>query len=111
MKARTDEPLIRDAADQDWPSIWPIFREITAARDTYVYDPGMSESQARAMWLETLPGRTTVATDVNGRVLGTAKMGPNKGGPGSHVATAGKWPRTHSRGHAARVTSRCSSTP
>lgn len=88
MKTRTDEPLVRDAADQDWPSIWPIFREITAARDTYVYDPGMSEPQARAMWLETLPGRTTVATDVNGRVLGTAKMGPNKGGPGSHVATA-----------------------
>jgi GNAT superfamily N-acetyltransferase len=33
-------------------------------------------------------GRTIAATDETGRVLGTAKMGANHMGPGSHVATA-----------------------
>jgi GNAT superfamily N-acetyltransferase len=32
--------------------------------------------------------RTVVATDDDGRVLGTAKFGPNQLGPGSHVANA-----------------------
>jgi GNAT superfamily N-acetyltransferase len=33
------------------------------------------------------PGRTVVACE-RGQVLGTAHMGPNRPGPGSHVATA-----------------------
>ena len=39
------------------------------------------------MWVERPPGRTVVALD-GGRLVGTAKMGPNRPGPGSHVATA-----------------------
>lgn len=79
---------IRDAAPVDWPSIWPIFREVTAARDTYVYEAEMDEVAARALWMEKSPARTSVAVDSEGRVVGTAKMGANKAGPGSHVATA-----------------------
>ena len=79
--------LIREYLDADWPSVWPIFREVVAAGDTYAYDPAWSSEQARDVWVEAPPGRTVVACD-DSLVLGTAKMGPNRPGPGSHVATA-----------------------
>ena len=79
--------LIREYTDSDWPAIWPIFHEIVAARDTYVYDPEWSSEEARKVWVEAPPGRTVVACD-DSRILGTAKMGANRPGPGSHVATA-----------------------
>ena len=79
--------LIREYVDADWPSVWPIFREVVAAGDTYAYDPAWSSEQARAVWVEAPPSHTAVACD-GPRVLGTAKMGPNRPGPGSHVATA-----------------------
>lgn len=71
-----------------WPEIWPIIRDVCAAADTYPYPTDISEDLARAIWLEKPPGLTVVAVDGDGRVLGTAKMGPNRPGPGSHVATA-----------------------
>ena len=78
---------IREYVDADWPAIWPIFREVVAAGDTFAYDPGWSSEQAREVWVESPPGLTVVALD-GSRVLGTAKMGPNRPGPGSHVSTA-----------------------
>ncbi len=78
---------IREYTDSDWPSIWPIFREVVAAGDTYTYDPEWASEQARAVWVEAPPGHTVVAGD-GSRLLGTAKMGPNRPGPGAHVATA-----------------------
>ena len=78
---------IRKYTDGDWPSVWTIFQEVVASGDTYAYDPEWSSEQARAMWVEAPPGQTVVAYD-GSRVLGTAKMGPNRPGPGSHVATA-----------------------
>jgi GNAT superfamily N-acetyltransferase len=74
-------------ADADWPSVWPIFREVVAAGETMAYDPGWSPEQARDVWVMAPPGNTVVASDGE-RVLGTAHMGPNRPGPGSHVATA-----------------------
>ncbi|MGH6781466.1 MAG: GNAT family N-acetyltransferase [Sphingomonadaceae bacterium] len=81
-------PEIRAFEEGDWPSIWPIFHHVTAAGDTYTYATDMNEAAARAIWIEHPPGHTVVARDTTGRVIGTAKMGPNKGGPGAHVATA-----------------------
>ena len=78
---------IRDYVGADWPAVWPIFQEVVAAGETYAYDPGWSSAQARDAWVEAPPGHTVVACD-GSRVLGTAKMGPNRPGPGSHVATA-----------------------
>jgi L-amino acid N-acyltransferase YncA len=80
--------LIREAADADWPAIWPFFREIVRAGETYCYDPDMDEDTARAMWMLQAPGRTFVAADDDNVVLGSAKSHPNQAGPGSHVATA-----------------------
>jgi hypothetical protein len=69
--------LIGGYAHADWPSVWPIFREVVAAGDTYAYDPAWSSEQARGVWVEAPPGRTVVACD-GPTVLGTAKTWPNR---------------------------------
>jgi len=78
---------IRPFIETDWPRVWPIVRDIVRAADTFVYDPAMTEAEARALWIEAPPGLTVVALE-DERMLGSAKMGPNRPGPGSHVATA-----------------------
>jgi L-amino acid N-acyltransferase YncA len=88
---------IREFGEADWPQVWSIVREVVQARDTFTYDPEMTEEQARATWVETAPGATVVAVDGD-RVLGTAKMGPNRPGPGAHVSTASFMVATDSRG-------------
>ena len=79
--------VIRDAQPADWSEIWPFFRQIVAAGDTYTWPRDMSEDDARAAWFPS-PGRTVVAS-VAGTVVGTAKTQPNHAGPGAHVANAG----------------------
>ena len=78
---------IRKAEADDWPHIWPFFREIVAAGETYVYDPGIDEPAARALWMVAAPGHTVVLIE-NGRILGSAKVHPNQAGRGAHVANA-----------------------
>jgi GNAT superfamily N-acetyltransferase len=78
---------IRVAADDDWPAIYPFFRAIVAAGETYAYPEDLSSDEARALWMEPAPVHTVVAVDGD-TVLGSAKMGPNRPGRGSHVATA-----------------------
>ncbi len=79
---------IRDATASDWPQIWPFLHEIVAAGETYAYDPDMTECQARRLWMIEPPGRTVVAVDDGGAIVGTANMYANRPGPGSHVASA-----------------------
>jgi GNAT superfamily N-acetyltransferase len=78
--------LIRDAGDTDWPLIYPFFAQIVAEGRTYAYPDGLSLDGARGWWMESPPARTVVAVDGDD-VLGSAKMGPNRPGRGSHVAT------------------------
>ncbi|MEU8157255.1 GNAT family N-acetyltransferase [Micromonospora sp. NPDC048986] len=79
--------LIREFVDQDWSQVWPIIEEVIRAQETFVYDPAMTAEQSYGMWVEAAPARTVVAVDGE-RVLGTAKMGTNRPGPGAHVSTA-----------------------
>jgi ribosomal protein S18 acetylase RimI-like enzyme len=78
---------IREFTEPDWAQVWPIVREVVQARDTFPYDPSMTEQEAREIWIEEPPGLTVVAVEGD-RVLGTGKMGTNRPGPGSHVSTA-----------------------
>ena len=79
---------IRDAVPEDWPQIWPFLRDIVRAGETYTWPRDETEEDARAIWMATgLPNRTLVATE-DGKVLGTAKMGPNHRGPAAHIANA-----------------------
>lgn len=78
---------IREFVDEDWSRVWPIVREVVRAGDTYTYPPSLGEDEAREVWVLDPPGRTVVAVE-GGDVVGTARMGPNKPGPGSHLANA-----------------------
>jgi len=90
---------IRPAGGPDWPLIWPFFRDIVEAGESYSYPLGMTSDQSRALWLEPPPGLTVVAVE-DGTVLGSAKMGSNRpGGRGAHIATASFMVSPAARGH------------
>ncbi|RIX30136.1 GNAT family N-acetyltransferase [Amnibacterium setariae] len=76
---------IRPATDADWPAILPFFTAIVEDGETYAYPSGLSSDEARALWMGQ--HRVVVAED-DGRVLGSATMGPNRPGRGAHVGTA-----------------------
>jgi GNAT superfamily N-acetyltransferase len=73
--------------EDDWPQVWPFFDEIVRAGETYAYPLDLTSEQARALWTMRPPGQTVVLEE-GGRVLGSATMGPNRPGRGSHVGTA-----------------------
>ena len=79
---------IRPAEADDWPRIWPFFERIVAEGETYAYPADLTVESGRPLWMEEPPGHTVVAVDDDGRVLGSAKMGPNRPGRGAHIATA-----------------------
>lgn len=76
---------IRLATEADWPAIWPFWREIVEAGETYAYPLGATSDQARGWWFD---GSRVVVLEDDGRILGSAKMGPNRPGRGAHVGTA-----------------------
>lgn len=80
---------IRLATDADWPQIWPFFDEIVQAGETYAFPLDLTIETARPWWME----ENTVVLEEAGpdgaqRVLGSAKMGANRPGRGSHIGTA-----------------------
>jgi len=79
--------VIRELGEGDWEQVWPFWARTVAAGETYAYAGGLTSEQARALWCEPPPGRTVVL-ERGGRVLGSAKMGPNRPGRGAHVGTA-----------------------
>jgi ribosomal protein S18 acetylase RimI-like enzyme len=81
--------LIREADAGDWHAIWLILEQVGSAGDTLTWDPLTSQARARAGWMRDRPGRTVVAVDDSGSIVGSANTYPNHGGPGSHVANAG----------------------
>jgi len=72
----------------DLPAFTPIFHEVVDAGETYAYPEGLDDEAIAGLWLEEPPGRTVVAVDDGGTLLGSAKMGPNRPGRGGHVGTA-----------------------
>lgn len=78
---------IRPAVAEDWLRIYPFYVEIVEAGETYAFPLGQSLEEARSWWMEEPPGLTVVAVDGDA-ILGSAKMGPNRPGRGSHVASA-----------------------
>jgi len=87
---------IRTATEADWPAIWKMFRQVTAAGDAFAYDIDTSEDVARKLWIAP-PARAHVA-ELDGRVVGTYYVRPNQPGRGAHVANAGYMVTTEVRG-------------
>jgi L-amino acid N-acyltransferase YncA len=77
--------LIRDAERDDLPAIARFFRQIVEAGETYAYPENLDDRGIADLWMS---GRCVVAEDGAGKVVGSATMGPNRPGRGSHIATA-----------------------
>ncbi|MHC2148394.1 GNAT family N-acetyltransferase [Pseudomonas sp. 210_17 TE3656] len=78
---------IRPMTTADFDRFWPTFQAIVAARETYAFDPAMSQEQARQLWLEA-PLHTLVAEE-DGELLGSYYLKANAAGPGNHVSNCG----------------------
>ena len=92
---------IREASAEDFAAIWPIFRDIVRAGDTYGFDPDCSEAEARRLWME-LPRATFVAEDEHD-ILGTYYIKTNMAGPGEHVCNCGYMVSNKARGRGFRA--------
>ncbi|NNE63201.1 MAG: GNAT family N-acetyltransferase [Gammaproteobacteria bacterium] len=87
---------IREATENDFEQIWPIFEEIVSAGDTYAYSSEISKEEADRLWMR-LPRKTYVAED-EGVILGTYYIRTNQQGPGSHVCNCGYMVSSKARG-------------
>lgn len=91
----------RQAEPDDWPSIWPIFRDVVDAGRTYPWRPGTDEPTAQRLWMMRPPAETWVVVDDEDPtrpVIATAFIEPNQPGLGSHVAHCGFMVARHARG-------------
>ena len=96
MSVAGKELVLREATEDDFEEIWPIFRDVAAAGDTYAYDRDIEKPEAFRQWM-VIPDRTFVAGD-RGRVLGTYYIKKNHSGPGSHVCNCGYMVSAAARG-------------
>lgn len=78
---------IRPAADTDFDLIWPIFREVVRAGDTYAYALDTTRDEAKTIWLDA--PRATYVGALDGETVGTYYLKANQPGLGSHVCNAG----------------------
>ncbi len=78
--------LIRNATENDFEGIWPIFRAVVAKGDTYVFSPQATRGDAHDYWFA--PGVRSYVAEADGTILGMYKLIANQRDLGSHVANA-----------------------
>jgi L-amino acid N-acyltransferase YncA len=88
------KPRIRPIEEADWPQVHSLVVEVLTAAETYAMDVPRSEAETREFW----SGQHVVVAVDGDTVLGSAKMGPNRPGQGSHVGTASFMVGTAARG-------------
>jgi len=87
---------IREATEKDFDEIWPIFKEVVSAGETYAYPQETTEDEALKLWMQ-LPQKTFVIEEDN-QILGTYYIKTNQSGPGSHVCNCGYMVSSKARG-------------
>ena len=87
---------IREATENDFDAIWPIFNEIVSIGETYAYPKETTKSEALKIWIQ-LPRKTYVVED-NNQILGTYYIKTNQAGPGDHVCNCGYMVSSKARG-------------
>jgi ribosomal protein S18 acetylase RimI-like enzyme len=92
----SDSIVIREATKADFAAIWPIFREIVSAGETYGYDPDTGRDEAFELWMQA--PRCTFVAEVGGKILGTYYLKTNQAGPGDHVCNCGYMVAAEARG-------------
>ena len=84
------------ATKEDFEGIWPIFREIAAAGETYAYPRDISKDEAIKLWLDS--PRETYVVEEGGKILGSYFLKTNQAGPGDHVCNCGYMVSSCARG-------------
>ena len=87
---------IREATEDDFDHVWPIFHEIVAAGETYAYPPETTKEEAVKIWVDA--PRKTFVFEEEGRILGTYFIKTNQTGPGDHVCNCGYMTSSAARG-------------
>ncbi len=77
---------ITHAPVEEFELIWPIFKDIVAIGDTYVYDPEISKEEAKKVWFDA-KFQTFIARQ-NGKIAGAYVIRPNHRDLGNHIANA-----------------------
>jgi GNAT superfamily N-acetyltransferase len=96
---------LREATADDFDGgIWPFFRQIAEAGDTYAYPRDIGIDAARVAWID-VPRKTFVWADEESHILGSYYIKTNHAGPGSHVCNCGYMvaPEARGRGIAAAM--------
>jgi hypothetical protein len=62
----TSETVVREVTEADWPRVWALFREVTAAGDAFAYDESTTDEMARKLWFDP-PAACFVCKDGCGR--------------------------------------------
>ena len=93
---------IREAQDNDFDHIWPIFEEVARAGETYAFERDCNKEQAFSIWMDA-PLKTFVVVETNAQtgeeqVIGTYYLKPNQAGSGNHVCNCGYMVSSKSRG-------------
>jgi ribosomal protein S18 acetylase RimI-like enzyme len=88
---------IREYRASDWSEVWPILQETLVAGETYTFSPHSTEGEIRKAWTE-VPGKTFVACDSDGQILGTYFIKANQPALGSHVCNCGYVVTARARG-------------
>jgi len=88
--------ILREATPEDFERIWPIFREIAAAGETYAYPRDISKEEAYEVWM--VAPRKTFVVEEEGAILGTYYIKSNQAGPGDHVCNCGYMVAAAARG-------------
>lgn len=88
--------MIREATEQDFDDIWFIFQSVVKTGTSYVYSPHTTKDEAHRIWM-TLPKKTFVMVDDNGRIQGTYYIKQNRPDLGSHVCRCGYMVHTSAR--------------
>ncbi len=87
---------IRRATEADLSDLWPIFRQVVRAGDTYALAPDCTRADARRIWLDA--PRECWLAERDGAVLGTYYIKTNQGGGGEHVCNCGYMVAERARG-------------
>ncbi len=78
---------IRKASIEDFDAIWPFFRDIVAAGESYPYPRDTNREQGAHYWFGV--HQVVYVYEEAGVILGTYALKPNQPGLGSHVCNCG----------------------
>ena len=76
--------IVREQDDADWAAVLEILDDVAREGETYAMDVPATPEEGRAFW----SGDHLAVAEVDGEVVGAAKMGRNRPAQGAHVGTA-----------------------